>query len=323
MSPHHEIGGYFELEHFQGDIFHRNAIALNSGRGCFAYLVELRSIVSVWVPDYICKSVLALFKREGVRIKKYPIDCGFLPKYAAFTLADNEWLLLVDYYGQLTSEDINYAAERASGRLIVDESQGFFRGPWPGVDTVYTCRKWFGVSDGAYLSTGDGLHLGRKLSQDESHGRMNYLLGRFERPASEFFEEAGRNNDFFASEPAKQMSPVTENILRAVDYETVRRKRDANWDLLEAALGADNMLHPHKPDGAFMYPLLIGEGAQRIRSDLIKQRIYVPTLWPNIEALDGSFAQRFSAEVLPLPVDQRYGEKEMTWMLEVLEECMH
>ena len=39
ISP---IGGYFELELPHGQEFHSNAIALNSGRFCFEYLLKCR-----------------------------------------------------------------------------------------------------------------------------------------------------------------------------------------------------------------------------------------------------------------------------------------
>lgn len=317
-----ELGGYLEFEHFSGDLLHEDLIALNCGRGALAYLVELRGITSVWIPDLMCKSVSNLFKREGVRTAVYPVNARLLPDYSSFRVASGEWMLLMDYYGQLNSEDIAAAQRFSGGRLIVDESQGFFREPWPGVDTVYTCRKWFGVSDGAYLSTGDGLRLARTLPRDESHDRMGFLLGRFERPASEYFEQAGENNELFANEPPKRMSSITENILRAVDYSAVRTRRDTNWAILDKPLSKINALRLHAPVGAFMYPLCLGDRAPSIRQKLISQKIYIPLLWPDCPADGNTPASRYSTGVLPLPVDQRYSTSDMDRLLEVLDSCL-
>ncbi len=315
-----EIGGYLELERFSGKPYHEEAVALNSGRGCLAYLVELREIRRMRVPDWLCASVPALLRREGVEVITYPVGFDLLPDYSAFELGADEWMLLVDYYGQLCGEDVARALTASGGRLLVDETQGFFRESWEGVDTLYTCRKWFGVADGAYLATGDGARLDRELPRDESHARMGFVLGRFERSASEFFAEATANNDLFAEEPAKFMSPITENLLRAIDYEAVKAKRDANWDVLADALSGINELELRKPDGAFMYPLMV-EGAQEIRKRLIKERIYVPCLWPNVllECTEDSPARSLSESVLPLPLDQRYGSEEMDCILTMLE----
>lgn len=318
MTGAHEIGGYLELERFRGRPYHEGALALNCARGCFSYLIELRSIERIWVPDFMCGSVPALFRRDGVEVLTYRIGADALPDYGSLEVAGGEWMLLADYYGQLRGEDVAMALEASDGCLIVDETQGFFRSPWKGADVVYTCRKWFGVADGAYLATSDGSKLPRELPRDESHERMGFVLGRFERPAPEFFTEASRNNEVFACEPAKQMSALTENILGAIDYPEAKRRRDDNWSVLDTALSGVNRLAPRKPDGAFMYPLML-EGAQEVRRALVAERVYVPCLWPDVSGAPGESARCLAEGILPLPVDQRYGSEDMKRILEVLE----
>ncbi len=317
-----EFGGYLEFERFSGEPYHEGAVALNCGRGCLAYLAELRGMEAVWLPDFMCGSVSALFRREGVRTRTYRVSADMSP-VCDFDVGPGEWMLLADYYGQLRAEDVERVRRRCGGRLVVDESQGFFRRPWPGVDTVYTCRKWFGVADGGYLFTGDGARLDRALPRDESHGRMGFVLGRLERPASEFLAESKGNNAFFADEPAKLMSPVTENVMRAVDYERAKARRDANWRIVHGALGDANLLDLREPDGAFMYPFMTHD-AERLRSELIARKVYVPTLWPDVlrESDPSSAAHRLAHDVIPLPVDQRYGAEEMTAMAEVVRSCL-
>lgn len=316
-----EIGGYLELERFPGRAYHEGVVALNSGRGCLAYLAELRGIRAMWVPDYMCGCVPAYLSKIGVEVLTYRVGKGMLPDYGSLEVSDGEWMLLADYYGQLREGDVARALEASGGRLVVDETQGFFREPWEGADTFYTCRKWFGVADGAYLATSDGARLGGELPRDESHARMGFVLGRFERPASEFFAEASSNNDVFAEEPAKLMSPITENLLRAVDYGAARARSNANWDVLDEALSDINALELRKPGGAFMYPLMV-DGAQGIRKKLIQAKIYIPCLWPDVGDDAGRLAKSLSFDVLPLPVDQRYGKDEMVRILEVLRECL-
>ena len=164
----------------------------------------------------------------------------------------------------------------------------------------------------------DGSIAPTEVPRDESRGRMGFLLGRFERPASEFYAEASANNDLFASEPARLMSPITENLLRAVDYGAVRTRRDANWATLHAALSGLNGLDLRAPDGAFMYPLLLGERARAVRDVLIAERVYVPVLWPDVGEVPGGIARELSEGILPLPVDQRYGEAEMSYVADLV-----
>lgn len=306
-----EIGGFIEFERFDGPEWHGDALALNCGRSCLTYLVEARGITSIWVPSFLCDSVLGVLARyPSVSVREYPVTRGLLPDYGSIALGPDDYLYLVDYYGQLAEGDIEDAAARCEGRLVVDEAQGFFAPPVPGVDTLYTCRKFFGVPDGAYLCT--TARLSRELPVDESHDRMGFLLGRFERPSSEFYAAYAENNHFFANEPIKAMSPLTHNLLRGIDYATVARRRERNFARLDALLGPVNELELTAPAGPFMYPLLVRDG-ERVRTALQRERIYVPLLWPYALDKDAT-ARDLARNILPLPIDQRYDEGDMDYV---------
>lgn len=316
-----EIGGYLELERYTGGLFHDDAVALNCCRGALAYAAELRGFTRIWVSDFMCDCVSALFRREGVDVSIYHIGADLLPIYD-FALGADDWMLLCDYYGQLRAEDVERAVSYCGGRLIVDETQGFFRKPWTQADTVYSCRKWFGVSDGGFIATGGGSRIDRELPRDESRDRMGFVLGRLERPASEFYGAASENNEFFDSEPAKAMSAITESLMRAVDFEGARLKRIANYKQLDEALSGRNLLDLRVPEGPFMYPFLV-ENAEGTRQAMAAEGVFVPMLWPNVleDAEAGSVAVEYAKNILPLPVDQRYGAGDMKRILEALSRC--
>ena len=207
--------------------------------------------------------------------------------------------------------------------MIVDESQGYYREPWGGADTLYTCRKWLGVADGAFLHTRDGDRLGRELPRSESHDKMDFVLGRFERPAGEFFADSKQNNARFADEPVARMSALTENLLHAVDYEVAKERRLANWSALDGVLGSSNLLSLATPEAPFMYPYMVAD-AEGVRGRMAAEGVFVPTLWPNVpgDPDAGPAAIDFSDNILPLPVDQRYGARDMERVLEVLSRCL-
>ena len=136
-----EIGGYFELERFGGRAYHEGAIELNCGRSCLEYLIELRDIKRIWLPDFLCDSVYELCNRMRVEVEQYAIQRDFgLPD--GLTIGDGDFLYLVDFYGQLSSRQVSFAIKLSGGRLIVDESQGFLRLPWPTFPNPFPMRKW-------------------------------------------------------------------------------------------------------------------------------------------------------------------------------------
>ena len=314
-----EIGGYFELEHFEGHELHEGALALNCARSCLAYVVEARHIRTLWVPYFLCSSIdLVMARYPEVTIKKFEIAANFEPAWDRFAVADDEYLYLVDFYGQLSDAQIAQAAERVGGRIVVDEVMAYFHMPLPGLDTLYSCRKFFGVADGGYLYT--TAHLGRPIASGQSHDKMGFVLGRAELPANDFYPGSVTNNRRFREEDIEWMSPITHNLLRAIDYDRVAARRRANFELLAETLDRRNELHPIATDGAFMYPFLTADG-ERIRKQLQQRKIYVSMLWDY--ALDTpGLADRYARDILPLPVDQRYDADDMRYQLDVLEELM-
>ena len=314
---HKEIGGYLELERFSGPMLHEKALALSSGRACLSYLIEQRGIRKIALPDFNCDVVEAVCRAHELDIRFYPVGADLRPK--TLQTEENEWFYLVNFYGQLPADELQSIAERVP-RLIVDNAQAYFDLPLKGVDTLYTCRKFLGVPDGGFVYT-DAPE--RELPADESRERMGFVLGRFERPAGEYFAAAAKNNDELSMEP-KRMSALTENLLHAVDYERVKRIRTENFRRLHEGLGGQNLLNLRLTEGAYAYPLMLPEG-QTIRRKLIEQKIFVPMLWPNVPEQQPaeSDACRLAREILPLPCDQRYGAEEMDFIIRAVRDCLN
>nr|AHF24535.1 conserved domain protein [uncultured bacterium Contig248] len=310
-----EIGGYIELDTYRGQMLHEGAIALNSGRNALAWLLHARGIRKLWIPRLICDSVPGVLEREGVPYAFYDVGFDFLPSEEV-TLGEGEWFYLVNYYSQMGDDVIAGYLEKY-GRVIVDQAQSYFQMPVGGADTLYTCRKYFGVPDGAFLYTDAKWE--EELPQDESFERMRFLLGRYERTASEFYPAYVENNRLFRDEPVKRMSKLTQNLLHGIDYENVKAVREQNFLHLHEALRTVNRLSLSAVPGTFMYPFCAEEGG-RIRKQLQEKKIYIPTLWPSVLKTAGpeSAAYRMAENILPLPIDQRYTTEDMDTILEEL-----
>lgn len=307
-----EIGGYIELDKYTLPMLHDGAVALNCARNALWYLCKAKNIKKIVGSKFLCSSVSDVCRRAGVELRYYSINADFMPE--AVVPAPGEWIYLVNYYGQLDNEVIARLKDKYE-RIIVDNAQSYFQPPVLKTDTIYTCRKFFGVSDGAFLYT-DKLLEG-DIPQDESFERMRFLLGRFERTASEFYGEYVRNNESFSDEPIKKMSSLTENLLHGIDYEKVKQRRTENFRQLHNAFKDINRLELTVPEGAFMYPLYLDNGAI-IRKKLQKEKIYIPILWTDVFNIcgEGELEYDMAENILPLPVDQRYGRKEMRYLEE-------
>lgn len=313
-----EIGGYIELDHYSGDMLHEGAIKLNSGRNALAYLIETKGIKKILMPGFMCDSCDDVLRKYGVEIRRYGIDLMFQPEN--IKLQDDEWIYIVNFYGQLSDLIINDLKNKYI-RIIADYSQSYFRLPISGVDTLYSCRKYFGVPDGAILYTDKTIE--RELQQDVSFERMKHILGRFERKASDYYGDYTKGEEKFADIPIMKMSKLTENLLHGINYEVCKARRTNNFQYLEKRLHSINKLSLTVPEGAFMYPLYIDNG-ENIRKELQKRKIYIPCLWPNVvndyghDELENDMARN----ILPLPVDQRYLPEDMEYIVDTIKQLI-
>ena len=313
-----EYGGYIELDTYRLPMLHDGALALNCGRKSLEYLLKARHIKHIRIPYFMCDCVFDTAIKSGTQVSCYHIDQQFMPIVSV--LNDDEWLYVMNYYGQLTVEQLEMLKSKYH-RIIVDNAQAYFDIPLADTDTLYTCRKFFGVADGAFLYT-DAV-LDDELSVDESFERMHFVLGRYERTASEFYAESAANNDFFDNEPIRSMSKLTYNLLHAIDYSFVKQRRTENFRCYHELFADKNQLNLRMIEGAFAYPLFIEDGA-RVRKALQQEKIYIPTLWPNVvnNMPEDSLEYRFAQNILPLPCDQRYSEGDIEYITEVIKQCL-
>lgn len=310
------IGGYFELELPQCNAYHRDALTLNTGRNCLEYILRARGYRHVYIPYYTCKVILEPLKKLGVSYSFYSIDHN-LELCEDIHLRADEALLATNYYG-LKQAHIASLASRYGHQLIVDNTQAFFALPIDGIDTFYTCRKFFGAADGAYLYCDKKLD--KELEQDHSWQRMDYLLKRIDLSPEAGYSDFRARSEELVDNDICRMSALTQRIMASIDYDQVAQRRRENYALIDAALHSTNGIHlPLANDAVPMvYPYLTDD--IDLHKRLIDNKVYVATYWSNVLewAPDGSVEHHLATHLVPLPIDQRYGSAEMEHIIRII-----
>lgn len=308
-----EIGGYIELDAYTGKMLHDDGIKLNCGRNALAYLIKARKINKLYMPKLMCDSCDRILDDNEVEVVYYHVGRDFKPLLTEW----DGWLYVVNFYGQLSNEYLTTLGTN----IIVDNAQAYFQEPISEIDTIYTCRKFFGVADGAVLYTNKKIT--NNFQRDESFERMHFLLGRFERPATEFYKEYVENNKLFSTQSIKQMSKLTENFLHGLDYEAICKKRNENFEYLHSRLSISNRLKLNVPEGAFMYPYYVDHGKE-VRKKLQEKKIYIPILWPAVfkRCKEDEIEYEMAMNILPIPVDQRYEINDMEYIVNEMEKII-
>ena len=313
MKP---IGGYFSLELPQHEEYHKDAIRLNTGRNCLEYILRVRKYKKVYIPYYSCDAILEPFQKLGITYDYYHINIH-LELADDIQLKTDEALLYINYYGlkQRYSEKL---AQLYGMNLIIDNTQAFYAKPIAGIDTFYSCRKFFGVPDGAYLYTDKMLDI--ELEQDKSYERMLSLTKRIDLSPEEGYQDFRDTSKALAGQPIKRMSKLTQRMMQSIDYDAAAKRRRANYQMLHEALGKENNIElPVDEDTVPMvYPYLVPE--KGLREKLIENKIFVARYWPNVLELatKDDIEYLLAYQMLPLPIDQRYSEEEMLNIIDLI-----
>lgn len=318
-----EIGGYFEMEQFRGQEYYPDLLKFNLGRTAAVWYLKQCGCSTVFIPSFLCDSVTEALEGEGIRLIRWSMKRNFLPDEDTLpaSLKDDEWLYLVNWYGQMKNETVLYYKEKY-GNVFYDFTHAFFQKPPAGTAAAASVRKFFGVTDGAYLQTDRDIPL--PAETDLSFSRLSYVTGRYEENAGVHYRQMLDTAHSYVGAKAKKMSALTRNLLRGIDYSLTAEKRMNNYLALRDTLADINPLEADgliriPETGPFMYPFYMNGGIQA-RKNLAKQKIFVPTYWSNVltEMPEDSVEYDYAANILALPCDHRYGEEEMRRVAEAV-----
>ena len=318
MTNIKEIGGYFGLEELISNEYYPDLAAVNNARCALLYILKAKHYKKVYLPYFLCDSVRLVLERERISFEEYRIDRTFFPLLDINTKPD-EVVYIVNYYGLICEEQL-ISLKNRYGNIVVDNAQAFFTRPIKGIDTLYSCRKFFGVPDGGYAYTDAKFQ--ESIPVDVSKDRMKHILGRFEgNSASDYYDNFNNNDESFKEIELRHMSKLTHNILGAIDYQAAKRQREENFLFLSEALGERNLLEVNCPPGPYAYPFYIQNG-MTIKKQLAERKIYVATLWPNVIGSGLDIETEYTENILPLPCDQRYSEADMQRVVNAIRECI-
>lgn len=316
-ATHKPIGGYFELEAGQGALPHAAATAVNSARHALEYILRCRRYTRVHLPLYTCSVVLQPLRRLGVEPVFYPLNPDLEPQELP-ELRAGEALICNNYFG-LKQACVERLAQHYGTRLIVDNAQAFYAAPLPGIDAIYSPRKFFGVPDGGFAYC--HASFSGELPRDVSWQRMEHLLRRHDEGAEAGYPTFCTNSEQLDESPLRRMSALTQALLRSVDTARAAQSRRANYAQLHAALHQTNHLSlPMVAEAVpLVYPYLVPCGAE-LRRRLIAEKIFVASYWPNVTewAAPGTWEHTLATDLLALPIDQRYGPAEMQRIIECI-----
>jgi hypothetical protein len=351
-----EIGSFFEFPRYEeveesnsvlyaiktGYGSDYNAIFVGDGRqaikAVLLNLVDKLNKRKIYLPSYLCNSILQPFKELSLKFDFY----GHFPHLTPnidYSIK-NSLIYIIDYFGieALSNKEIEELSD--SNLIILDITHSIFNKKRfkiknENVIMIASLRKVFPIPDGGVIYCKNSINI-KKLQYD---GYVKMLEAMFlkkyyininnDESLKEYFlklyrsyEKLKDNNNIKVYE----IPQISVEILRNLNIKNILLKRKENLDYIYKNL-VDNdifatLFKREEIKSPFFMPLLFKNEKLReiYRKKLINSNIYPPIHWelPTDIPLTFKYEHDLSKRILSIPIDQRYGLKEMDYIINKL-----
>lgn len=340
-KDHIKIGGEFEITpealkdiwdfHPESDLF-----LFSSGRSALKAILEFISKAKpkiIYIPYYICPSVVNACLKSGYTTKYFELDSDFLfPLDNLEKINKNATLLTVNYFGFVDDNNIikKIKKERPDITIISDHVQSFWTYKNTLADFSFTSlRKHFATPDGALVfSKNKNWKPNKQIETNNFYWpKLLASLLKYYKVNDEiylkFFEEGEKLLD--AESKITQGSKYAKYFLTNANLDLIRKRRLRNTKKVYEIgnkIGLDFVFQYDDNVVPLSVPVFI-KNRDEIRKKLFNKNIFLPVHWPidNFNSVSKKTKEISNFE-LSLIIDQRYSEKEIIYQIETLKKYL-
>lgn len=318
-----------------------------SGRTALSAIIldlKKRGISSVCLPDYCCESMIEPFIRQNMDIGFYSVSsdgkglCFALDEASAF-----DAVMLVNYFGFMSKEMIELIkiCKNAGKTILLDLTHAVFA-----EESIFksdyifgSYRKWTGIEVG-FASKQDHSELiswqcndigiqylqlrkqARKIKKAFIKGGYSDELQRDEQ--LDYFKKA---EDLLDHEYISDTDEENRRLLRSLDIKFIKEQRRKNAKVIYDSLRWIKSCIPlfatlEEDMTPLAIPILVDEGRRdSLHRFLQKNGVFCPIHWP-LSSMHwvGEGAFEIYRKEISLVCDQRYEEKDMARMMEMIKQ---
>lgn len=289
----------------------------------------------ILLPEFICESVIACF--DKCLISFYRVDDEFyIDIDSLLDKIDDSvgCIYIAHYFGflqrQSDLEIIKKAAAKHEIIIIEDTTQSLFsKHQLCGNYVVSSIRKWMAVPMGGVLYTTRGRlrasHYQTNIDNTKAYGMIlkdMFLKSGYDTNLKyqEIFAQSEDKINYITN--THTISDFTKFLISCESIEKLISKRKANVSRLSDGLreiGINGIREFNSMECPLTYPIRV-KNRDNFRRYLMDNRIYCAIHWP----FDGFKPEErqnciYNSETLiSLPIDQRYGDKEIDYLIDVI-----
>ncbi|MFW5804732.1 MAG: hypothetical protein ACOCWG_05835, partial [bacterium] len=287
----------------------------------------------IYLPYYICHSVIEACKLSGYNVSFYEITESFnFPISELNKLEQNTVLLTINYFGFVDDNSIveEIKQKRPDIVTISDRVQDFYRLKDSIADYSFTSlRKAFPIPEGGLVFT-KHIDFFDNFSYPENYFYKEKLLGSLLKGNGAddtdylfFFEKGEQILD--ESTRIEKSSIISQYLYHKFNISEAQQIRQRNYDFIYSEgkkIGIDFIFEYKDHITPLSVPILIKD-RDRIRKNLMKKNVFLPVHWPLSSFYkDSKKSKEIARNEISLIIDQRYNLKHMEYQLDTLKQIL-
>lgn len=316
-------------------------IYTDSGRSATQLLAGILPPGPILLPAYICESVCTCFPDRPLIFygltETLEIDWNDLFR----KLSGNVSVLYLHYFNGIlpdgeTLRKLWHERKEKHFWILEDTTHSLFSAPLTMGDYgICSLRKWFPIPDGGVLYAPSPANIPMNIleeapwSVEKRHAmalKADYLAGKrgedcnteYRRLFAACDEGLERQTSCFS------ISAFSRSVLASCSVSKMTAARKRNYTYLRDALrrmpAMRLIAQTKQEDCPFVCPVRVSD-RDDLRSYLISKKIYCAVHWPlQGTPMEKTAAAHIAREELSFPIDQRYGPKELTYLIEQLQQ---
>ncbi len=335
-----EIGGDFHLcnepidcnDSVSNNIFKYlndfSAIYFDSGRSALRSLLKHIKHKRILLPGYICESVRKCFPAESVvqyyRITEdIKIDWNDLLNKAQ----NGVDIVYLNFFNGYIGFDYDFDAllqlkQQYGFTIIEDTTHSLFSCVHTVGDyCICSLRKWFPIADGGVLYSKNKIEaelpdvsVWTNQKRDAMIEKAKYLQGECDDKEHFLDVFAHTEHSLDSQEQSCAISHESLEALKRFDCEFVMNARKQNFNYLKERIKCEIVAAGDEKQIPIFFTIRC-DNRNDLRQHFIRKNIYCPIHWPLYDELQALCeAKSIYNTELSIPIDQRYGEKEMEYI---------
>lgn len=316
---------------------------LLSGRTAIDFIIKdikaKSEVKSVYLPSYCCFSMIKPFLDNNINIVFYNVKFskknGF--EYDIDCNKDIDVFFAMNYYGFIDSGMKVYMEEfkNRSIFIIEDITHSLFNAA-EGIANygIASIRKWMSIPSGAIAIKYDDNFARHntdlkqnykyvKAKIDAMKLKAKYMESSDDRLKQVFLDKFDESNSILSNQyMGFNIDKISASIINNIDIDRLIRKRKENTEYIYSHLVETEDIrfvysHISKESCPLFIPIKVNKDKRDLlRNYLILNEIYNPVHWNyDPEGFESKHLREINESIISLVCDQRYGEKEMYYMI--------